>query len=198
MSVKLYIEGGGYGQLLDTLFRQGWSQFFKAADLVGRMPRIVRGKGREQTFDMFRTAVTQARPGVLPLLLVDSEDPVAAGHTVWQHLQARDNWDRPPGAADDQAFLMVEVMETWFLADRNLLREYFGASLREIHLRQWPDLEQVPKATVLNALEKATAGCAKQYSKGKISFELLGRLRHGTVSAACSHARALLDRLRAQ
>jgi hypothetical protein len=77
VSVKLYIEGGGEGQLLDTLFRQGWRQFFEAADLLGRMPGIVRGKGREQTFDMFRTAVIQARPGLLPLLLVDSEDPVA-------------------------------------------------------------------------------------------------------------------------
>jgi Domain of unknown function (DUF4276) len=198
VSMKLYIEGGGDGQLLDTLFRQGWSQFFRAADLVGRMPRIVRGQGRDQTFDMFRTAVTQAPPGVLPLLLVDSEDRVAAHHTVWQHLKARDNWDRPPGAADDQAFLMVQVMETWFLADRDRLRRYFGTSLRENHFSQWPDLEQVSKATVLEALKKATAGCTKQYSKGKISFELLGGLSPGSVRAACTHARTLLDRLQAQ
>jgi uncharacterized protein DUF4276 len=197
VSVKLYIEGGGDGQHLDPQFRQGWSQFFQAAGLVGRMPRIVRGGGRYQTFDMFRTAVRQAQPGVLPLLLVDSETPVATGHTVWQHLKAQGNWDRPSGAADDQAFLMVQVMETWLLADRDLLKEYFGASWRRNHLRQWPDLEQVPKATILDALDKATAGCAKRYSKGKISFELLGKLRPDMVSAACPHAKALLDRLQA-
>jgi hypothetical protein len=41
-----------------------------------------------------------------------------------------------------------------------------------------------------------TAGCAKRYSKGKVSYELLARLDPGTVEASCSHAQALLDRLR--
>lgn len=196
MSVKLYIEGGGDGQLLDTLFRQGWRQFFDRAGLAGRMPGVVRGQGRTQTFDLFTTALAQARPGVLPLLLVDSEDPVATGHSVWQHLKTRDGWDRPPGAADDQAFLMVQLMETWFLADRDLLKRYFGASLRENHLRQWPALENVSKSTVLNALAQATAGCRKQYAKGKVAYELLGQLSPNQVEVACPHAKALIDNLR--
>lgn len=140
MSVKLYVEGGGEGQLLDTLFRQGWRQFFEAANLQ----------------------------------------------------------ERPSGAGEDQAFLMVQVMETWFLADRDLLKSYFGPSFREHHLRQWPDLEQVSKATVLETLHKATAGCEKPYFKGRISFELLGKLKPDTVSTACPHAKALLARLRTQ
>jgi hypothetical protein len=57
VSVKVYIEGGGEGQLLDTLFRQGWRQFFEAAGFAGRMPSVVRGQGRAQTFDLFATAV---------------------------------------------------------------------------------------------------------------------------------------------
>ena len=196
MNVRLYIEGGGEGQLLDTLFRQAWRQFFEAVGLAGSMPRVVRGQGRMQTFDMFTVALAQARPGVLSLLLVDSEDPVATGHSVWQHLKARDNWDRPSAAVDDQAFLMVQVMETWFLADRGLLEQYFGAPLRANHLRQWPALENVPKSTVLDALARATAGCQKPYSKGKVSYELLGRLSPARVEAACPNAKALLDRLR--
>ena len=160
------------------------------------MPGVVRGGGRSQTLDMFATAVTHPRPGELPLLLVDSEEPIAAGHTVWQHLKAQANLDRPPGARDDQAFLMVQVMETWFLADRTLLREYFGASLRNQHLRQWPVLEDVSKPTVYTALDLATAGCTKQYAKGKVSFELLERLNPALVESACPHAKSLLDRLR--
>lgn len=197
MSVKLYIEGGGDGPLLDTLFRQGWRQFFEAADLAGRMPGVVRGQGRTQTLDLFAAAVANPRGGTVPLLLVDSENPVTAGHSVWQHLKARDRWERPSAAADDQAFLMVQVMETWFLADRDLLRSYFGASLRENHLRQWRDLEAVPKLTVLDALEKSTAGCQRHYAKGKVSYELLGKLNPAQVEAACPHAKALLGRLRA-
>ena len=196
MNVKLYIEGGGEGPLLDTLFRQGWKQFFAAAGLSGRMPRVVRGQGRAQTLDMFTTAIAQPRDGALPLLLVDSEGPVRAGHSVWEHLKARDGWNRPMGIAENQAFLMVQVMETWFLSDRDLLRNYFGASLRENHLLQWPDLEDVPKLTVLDALDKATAECQRRYAKGKVSYELLGRLKSARVEADCPHGKALLERLR--
>jgi hypothetical protein len=92
---------------------------------------------------------------------------------------------------------MVQVMETWFLADRDLLRRYFGESLRESHLRQWPALEAVPKRTVFEALDKATAGCRKPYAKGKVSYELLGQLDPGKVETASPHAKMLLDRLRA-
>ena len=160
------------------------------------MPRVVRGKGRVQTFDMFLTALGSPRPGELPLLLVDGEAPVARGHTVWQHLKAQADWDRPHGAGDDRAFLMVQVMETWFLADQALLREYFGAGLREQHLRAWPVLEALTKDTVITALVQATAGCSKSYSKGKVSYELLAKLNTESVEARCPHAKALLDRLR--
>lgn len=196
MTAKIYAEGGGEGQLLDTLFRQAWTEFFKSAGLAGRMPRIVRGKGRLRTFDLFATAVRNPRPGELPLLLVDSEGPVANNGSVWQHLKARDRWEKPDGSSNDQAFLMVQIMETWFLADRASLRRYFGVSIREEHLRSWPALEDVPKADVLGALEKSTAGCTKPYAKGKVSFELLGQLDPALVEAACPHAKGLLDRLR--
>jgi len=195
VSAKIYAEGGGEGQLHDTLFRQAWSDFFRAAGFGGRMPRIVRGKGRTETFDKFATAVANPRPGELPLLLVDSEDAVAADDTVWQHLKKRDRWNRPAGAGHDQAFLMVQVMETWFLSDRELLRKYFGPQFTEAPLRAWQSLEAVPKKTVLSALERATASCVKRYSKGKVSYELLGKLNPELVKTACPHARDLLDRL---
>jgi hypothetical protein len=196
LSAKIYAEGGGDGPLLDTLFRQAWSEFFKAAGLSGRMPGVVRGQGRTQTFDMFKTAIQAAKAGVIPMLLVDAEDTVQAGHSVWQHLKARDGWDQPAGAAVDQAFLMVRIMETWFVADRNLLVSYFGADFRPHHLPKWPHLEDVAKPTLLAALARATAGCTKPYSKGKVSFELLGQVDPSLVESACPHAKALLDKLR--
>ncbi len=196
MRVKIYAEGGGEGQFLDTLFRQGWHSFFKAAELQGRMPKVVRGKSRERTFDLFLTAVDRAKDDELPLLLVDSEGPVAAGHSVWRHLKESDDWDQPGSCSKDQAFLMVQLMETWFLSDRVLLSQYFGGALRANHLPDWPDLETVPKDKVLNALKMATAGCRKGYSKGRVSYELLGRLNPRRVEESCPHGKALLDRLR--
>ncbi len=91
---------------------------------------------------------------------------------------------------------MVQVMETWLVADRNALNGYFGALFRENALRQWPHLEEVPKRDVLDALTRATAKCPHPYAKGKVSFELLERIDPALVEAACPHARALLDRLR--
>ena len=91
---------------------------------------------------------------------------------------------------------MVQVMETWLVADRNALAEYFGALFRENAFRQWPDLEDVSKRDVLDALTRATAGCPRRYAKGNVSFELLERIDPARVEAACPHAQALLRCLR--
>ena len=194
VKVRIFIEGGSSGKISDKVFKEAWTAFFAAAGLSGRMPRIVRGEGRSTTFRKFRTA--RRRTNELLLLLVDSEGPVAADQSAWEHLHNQDNWNQPPGAADDSAYLMVQVMETWFLADREALRRFFGPSLNENHFSQWPDLQAVPKDTVLNVMEMSTANCQRPYSKGKVSFELLGQIDPDIVATACPHAGQLLDYLR--
>lgn len=196
VDVRIYAEGGGDGQVLDSLFRAGWAAFFKAAGFAGRMPRVIRGKGRQQTYDLFRKAVKNSTPDALPLLLVDSEDPVNPNDSVWEHLMKRDGWHRPNGAGADDAFVMVQVMETWFLADPDALQRYFGSRFNQKAFLAWPDLESVPKVTVFQALEKATANCQTAYAKGKVSFELLAEVSPAAVEQRCRHARELLVRLR--
>jgi hypothetical protein len=137
------------------------------------------------------------KPGELPLLLVDSEDVVTGGLGVWQHLNQRDGWDQPEGAADNQAFLMAVCMETWFIADRAGLEEFFGHQFKDNLIPKWPDLEAVPKANIFAVLKSATAKCEKKkYSKGKVSFELLGSINATTVTAHCPHAAAFFERFR--
>jgi Domain of unknown function (DUF4276) len=196
VSVRIYAEGGGEGELADTQFRNAWADFFKAAGLAGRMPRVIRGKGRQRAYDLFRTAVENRTNETVPLLLIDSEDAVRPDETAWDHLKRRDGWDPPPGAGADDAFLMVQVMETWFLADRSALQNYFGSKLNERLLAVWPNLESVPKATVLDALEKATANCKTKYTKGRVSFEILAAIDPAEVEKRCPHAAGLLNRLR--
>ena len=197
MSAVLYIEGGGDNRRLGAEFRQGWKAFLTNAGLSGRMPKVVRGGTRQQTFNRFVTALDDSQSGTVPILLVDSEGPVAAAHSVWQHLKVRDCWNQPENARDDQAFLMVQVMETWFLADRKGLQMYFGDRFMAKAIRQWPQLEEVPKETVFDTLERATAGCSKPYAKGKIASELLAQIDPALIEGACTHAKSLLDRLRA-
>lgn len=194
VTAKLYIEGGGDSREQSIRFREAWNGFFASAGVEART-QIVRGGGRKQTFDRFVTATRRRAPSVIPLLLVDSEEGVSS-HSVWQHLCSRDRWNKPAGARDDQAFLMVQAMETWFLADVVALRRYFGARLRQSALKQWPRLEDLSKGTVMEALRRATAACAKPYAKGRTSFELLATVDPARVEAACPHAKALLDRLR--
>ena len=196
VTATLYVEGGGEGRSLRARFREGWREFMRSGGVDDKV-KVVRGGGREQTYRRFATGAASAGSGVVALLLVDSEGSLAAGHTVCRHLGARDGWVRPDGVGDDQAFLMVQVMETWFLADRGALHAYFGDGFRENAIRAWPDLEGVPKATVFEALERATGSCRQSYAKGRVSFELLARIDPARVEAACPHARALLDRLRA-
>ena len=196
MTVRLYIEGGGDNRRLGAQFREGWTKFFEAAGLGGRMPKVVRGGSRTQTFDPFATDAAKRTTDNVPLLLVDSEHPVEAGRSVWQHLGARDGWNKPVGADEEHAFLMVQVMETWFLADRDALRRQFGSRFAENALGQWAELEQLPKETVLDALRKATERCRNRYAKGRVSFVLLAQVDPARVEAACPHAKALLKRLR--
>ena len=195
VTARLYIEGGGDSKEQAIRFRQGWNDFFARAGVAGKT-RVVRGGRRGQkTFDRFATAIETRSSRDVPLLLVDSEEAVAA-NSVWEHLLSRDGWVKPVGAAD-QAFLMVQAMETWFLADRTALRRYFGSGFRNSALRQWAHLETVSKVTVFQVLSRATAGCTKRYEKGRISFELLARVDPVLIENACPHARALPGRLRA-
>lgn len=197
MSAVLYIEGGGDNRRLGAEFRQGWKAFLTNAGLPARMPKVVRGGTRQQTFNRFVTALGDSQGGTFPILLVDSEGPVSAAHSVWQHLHTHDRWKKPAAAGDDQAFLMVQVLESWLLADRNALQKYFGERFKANAIRQWPRLEEVPKETVFDVLENATARCPKPYSKGRVASELLARIDPGLVQRACPHAKSLLDRLRA-
>ena len=199
MKVKLYVEGAGQTDLQRQECRAAFSLFFEAAGLEGKRPRTVPCGGRVHAYEAFKTAVRSRKPNELPLLLVDSEGPVAQGHTTWQHLKARpgDDWDKPNGATDDQAFLMVQVMETWFIADRGALQAFFGNRFRDNAIPAWPDLEAVPKEAVYDALDRATAACEeRRYTKGKLSFKLLATISPEKVEDASLHAKALLDRLK--
>ncbi|HPH70628.1 MAG TPA: DUF4276 family protein, partial [Kofleriaceae bacterium] len=149
----------------------------------------------QATFDDYCAAVKRPKPGVVPLLLVDAEAAVAPTDTVWQHLKRRDNWDQPPDAQANTEFLMIQMMEHWFLADPDALEKYFGQGFRRQAIRRWPNIEAVSKDDAMNALKQATQACRKQYAKGNSSFEILALLNPLAVKTACPAAAALLGRL---
>ena len=131
------------------------------------------------------------------MLLVDAERRVTHDDP-WMHLaQEPDEWSRPAGAKDDTCHLMVQVMESWFLADRDALSTFFGRRFQPNSLPGNPTTEEISKDEVLRGLANATRRTTKgAYDKGRHSFELIGAIDPGKVAAASPHARRLLDTLR--
>ena len=196
VSVRIYVEGGGDHPDLKAKCRKAFKVFFER-HLAGRMPRVVACGGRQTAYDDFCTALTHAKDGDFIVLLVDSEDPVAKGSGPWRLLKNRDNWDKPDGATDDHAHLMVQCMEAWFLADKNCLASFFGPNFKEKALPGRSSVEEIPKKDIENGLKMATRQCDRKgaYHKGNHSFEILAGLNPEKVLAASPHAKRLINTL---
>ena len=187
MKVELYIEGGGDSRSLRIECRRGFRKLLEKGGFKGRMPSTNACGGRSSAFDDFEVALEVASDDEYPVLLVDSEDAVT--QPAWEHLQARDGWPRPASAADDQAQLMVQCMETWCVADHGALRRFFGQQLQENALPALDALEGRAKADVQRALEHATRECGRdrEYRKGKRSFRLIAELDPGALKRHLPH-----------
>ena len=149
------------------------------------MPKIVVCGSREEAYNKFRTFFG-GKDDVM--LLVDAEAPVIR-QGPWQHLKASDNWDQPAGTSDGQCHLMVQAMETWFLSDRQALKEYYGPRFQASALPQNPMIEQIAKQDVLNGLARAARNTPKgPYSKGVRSYEILERLDPAKVRQSSPYA----------
>ena len=131
------------------------------------------------------------------VLLVDSEEGVEGDIGPWAFLKRRDNnWNKPDGTSDDNAHLMVQCMEAWFLADRDTLALFFGHGFRANALPNRSDVENIPKPDLYNALRGATRDSRKgEYGKGQHSFDLLAQLNPQKVIAASPYAKRLVDTL---
>ena len=193
--MRVYVEGGG-NRTLKRQLRRGMSLFFERAGLKGCMPRVVFCGDRNAAYDDFCTALMRARENEFTVLLVDSEEPVTNSAGSWSHLRSRDRWVRPIGATDDQAHLMVQCMEAWFLADRSMLAAYYGPEFNAKALPSREDVENIPKTEVLSGLAAATRRSSKgEYSKGNHSSDILSMLDPARVKSFSPSADRLFNTL---
>ena len=176
MKVKIYVEGGGDGQALRMRCRHGFSQFFECAGLSGRMPAVVACGSRNDAFESYCTALASAGHDDFPMLLVDSEGVVS--QEPWDHVTTRDHWRPPANSRDEHCHLMVQCMEAWFIADRDLLARFFGQGFASNPLPANQDIEAIPKESVFQSLRMATRNSRTkgEYDKSGHSFEILGQL----------------------
>ena len=191
VTTSIYVEGGGSSKELKTACRRGFRKFIEKAGLVGNMPKIVACGSRGNAYQSFKKAA--AGENGTAALLVDAEAPVK-GSSSWQHLKITASWDRPDGATDTQCHLMVEVMESWFLADVAALQSFYGQEFRPQDLPKNPEIENVSKQDVLVGLAQATRD-TKNYKKGSSSFQILERLDTDKVRKASVHANNFIQAL---
>jgi hypothetical protein len=97
---------------------------------------------------------------------------------------------------------MVQVMETWFLADRQTLRDYYGQGFMENRLPGNTDVEQIPKDDVESRLAAATEPTKKgKYHKTRHAPDLLAMIdvsKLRSVSPACDRLFKSLEHLTSQ
>jgi hypothetical protein len=173
-SVRVYFEG-------DPKLKRGFATVLASlrekAAAAGLGWDLVAGRGRDQTFRRFKIALETHRDDIIALL-VDAEGLVLSD-SPWEHLASLPDaaLRKPKGAKDEHAHLMVQIMESWFLADREALETYYGQGFRTNCLPQTSSLEDVPKETVLSSLSQAISGTKKSaYHKTRHAPDLLERI----------------------
>jgi Domain of unknown function (DUF4276) len=176
VSATIYVEGGGDSKDLHIRCREGFKKLLANCGFAGRQPALVACGSRGATFGDFKIAHGSNDAGNFVAMLIDSEDPIADVDKTWSHLKKRDNWTRPKGADDEQVLLMTTCMETWIVADRASLTQYFGAKLQQSALPPLTKLESRDRHDVQDCLAQATRQCSNAYAKGKRSFAVLGYL----------------------
>jgi hypothetical protein len=171
--ILVYIEGeggGGYAgkrKFLDGEFRKAWKQFLQPLATLAYGQGVTRfqcipGRGGANTADRFAKPLAQ-HAGALRILLIDSEKPVKDVAKPWKVLEQ----ECPVWADDKNCYLMVQCLETWLLADADSLRTYYNRNKKTFQdnkLKAWGDLEAIPRKTLQNALEEATAECSNPYT----------------------------------
>jgi hypothetical protein len=180
--VRIYFEG-------TKALRPSLGEFLERAVPAARgKVKLVAGGGRDQTIDDFGREFRDTCPDFL-ILLVDSEE--ADDGKLEARLRNKSNWRVPHRLQRrHEVCWMVQCMETWFVADRAALREFYGRRLDEKSLPRNRLVERVPKKDVLRALNKATKD---QYDKGGHAPKILRLLNPLTVRTVAGHCQRLFD-----
>jgi hypothetical protein len=109
-------------------------------------------------------------------MMIDSEEPLNDREATWDHLINSDNWEKPPGAVNEQVLFMTTCMEAWIVADHDSLRNHYGSRLQVSALPPLAILEERNRHDIQDALVQATRNCKNAYQKGKRSFDILSKL----------------------
>ncbi len=184
----LVIEGGGKGnKALQSRLREGFGELIRRSGVATRH-QIVMGGGRGDAWGEYQR---QHALGHQVLCLIDSEHPVL-GEDPWAHVKRHEGWERPAAASATALHFMVQLTESWFLADANALKRYFGQTFVVPG-----NIETIDKAKVLAQLKTlAAASTKREYDKGRDSHALLKLLDPEQIKQRSVWASRFFDALK--
>ena len=190
----IFMEGGGDRRDGRVALRQGMDALLAPLKLAARSKalrwELTACGSRNAAFRAFRNAVNADKDAFV-VLLVDAEAPVSM--TPKQHLASRDGWEID-FASGDVLHLMVQVMETWIIADADALATYYGQGFRRNVLPRRENLENVPRRDIEGALNRATEQTTKGcYHKIKHVSALLREIDVNKVRERCHHCDRLFN-----
>ena len=196
--IAVYFEGGGDIRETQAQLRNGMNLFLRTlkdlADARGWRWRLVALGGREQAYREWQRSV-DASPDVLHILLVDSEAEVS--RSPCEHLRNRpgDGWAIKK-AHEPQVHLMAQCMEAWLVADAEGLAGYYKKCFAVSQLPKRQNLEEEPKTSIYQALERATSKTKKgAYGKIKHASALLALVDPNKARQRCPHCDRLFATL---
>jgi hypothetical protein len=171
--LRIYFEG-------DALLRPGFHSFL--SEIVDE------ARNKKWKLDLIATDGTPAQDfrdalkthkNAWNILLLDGDVPFNGSRV---DLCRSKNLDP---AHEASVFWMVQIMESWFLADIDALRAYYGNGLQEKNLKGNPTVENRPKDDVYSGLTSATKGTKRgEYHKTKHAPALLAAIDVSLVRAA--------------
>lgn len=90
-------------------------------------------------------------------------------------------------------------MEAWFLADRNVLVEYYGDGFLVNRLPATSTIEEIPKSDLKPKLKSAAENTSKKrYDETKHGADILSGLDPSKISEVSPHAKRFFEILQAR
>ncbi len=199
MEIKLYVEGGGKGshKRATIKLQQGFNAFFaelkESAQSKKISFKIIPAGNTQSTYDDFIFSVKNS-PQSFNLLLVDSDSATDENESAHAFLQKKYKKWKLKTVKDEQCHLMVQIMESWFIADIDALKEFYGHGFSESAIPKNKNVEAIGKDKIESSLKTATAKTQKkEYHKIEHGSKLLEFIKPQKVREAALHCERLFQ-----
>jgi len=148
--IRIYYEG-------DVRLKEGFRAFFgeieERAKAKGLPFRLIDTNGDPD--GDFGIAI-RSNPNAWNILLKDSEHPHSQKQS--RALCTKNHWS---ASHANSIFWMVEMMESWFHADKDTLGKFYGNGFKRSALKTNPRVEQISKKDLESGLRAATKATPK-------------------------------------